>query len=391
MAHIQDRGKQHERRWQARYRDPAGRERTKTFRRKLDAQRFLDEVTTSMVTGQYVAPDAGKVTFREYAEDWRAAQVHRASTAETVERHLRRHAYPAFGDRPIGSILPSHVQAWVKGLSVDLAPATVAVTHGIVASVFRSAIRDRRITASPCEGTKLPEAHREPVVPLETGQVRALEAAMSPRFRALVTLGAATGLRISEALGLTVDRSGLRPLSVRPTLTVDRQLVAVSKRAPYLGPPKRRASRREIPLPRVAVDALAAHLAGYPPVAQELEVVDGAGRTSVEPVELVFTTERGGPIRRSRFADPWRAAVAAAEGVPDGTTYHDLRHYYASLLIRHGESVKVVQSRLGHATAAETLDTYSHLWPDSEDRTRAAVDSVLGAPAESARNGEVAE
>jgi integrase len=45
----------------------------------------------------------------------------------------------------------------------------------------------------------------------------------------------------------------------------------------------------------------------------------------------------------------------------------------------HNESVKVVQARLGHASAAETLDTYSHLWPDSEDRTRLAVDEVLGA------------
>jgi integrase len=67
-------------------------------------------------------------------------------------------------------------------------------------------------------------------------------------------------------------------------------------------------------------------------------------------------------------------------GLPGAVSYHDLRHYFASLLIRHGESVKVVQVRLGHATAAETLDTYSHLWPDSEDRTRLAVDSVLGRP-----------
>jgi len=53
------------------------------------------------------------------------------------------------------------------------------------------------------------------------------------------------------------------------------------------------------------------------------------------------------------------------------------------LLIQHGESVKVVQKRLGHKSAVETLDTYSysHLWPDSEDRTREAVDTVLGAGA----------
>ena len=66
---------------------------------------------------------------------------------------------------------------------------------------------------------------------------------------------------------------------------------------------------------------------------------------------------------------------------PAGVRLHDLRHYYASLLIRHGESVKVVQARLGHASAKETLDTYSHLWPDSDDSTRAAVDMVLAARA----------
>ena len=94
---------------------------------------------------------------------------------------------------------------------------------------------------------------------------------------------------------------------------------------------------------------------------------------------LVFTTPRGESIRRSRFGEVWRRALEVAD-VPLGTTFHSLRHYYASLLIRHGESVKVVQERLGHASAAETLDTYSHLWPDSQDRTRQAIDDVLGRP-----------
>lgn len=80
----------------------------------------------------------------------------------------------------------------------------------------------------------------------------------------------------------------------------------------------------------------------------------------------------------STWSQSWTVAVRRAE-LPAGTGFHALRHYYASLLTRHGESVKVVQDRLGHATAAETLDTYSHLWPDSEDRTREAVDAVLGA------------
>jgi integrase len=92
---------------------------------------------------------------------------------------------------------------------------------------------------------------------------------------------------------------------------------------------------------------------------------------------LVFTTPAGVPVRRTRFSPIWRPAATTA-GLGDGVTFHDLRHYYASLLIRHGESVKAVQRRLGHKSAVETLDTYSHLWPDSEDRTREAVDTVLG-------------
>jgi integrase len=87
-------------------------------------------------------------------------------------------------------------------------------------------------------------------------------------------------------------------------------------------------------------------------------------------VHLVFTTDGGAPLRRSHLSRYWRAAVAEV-GAPHGTTFHDLRHLYASL-IRHGESAKVVQARLGHARAAGTLDTYAHLWSDSDHRTRLA-------------------
>jgi integrase len=127
------------------------------------------------------------------------------------------------------------------------------------------------------------------------------------------------------------------------------------------GPPKTAASVRTVPMPDAVSAALAAHLAAYP-----------AGEHG-----LIFTIPVGGPVRRTTFWDEWRKAVKAA-AMPVGTRFHDLRHFYASLLIRYGESVKVVQMRLGHASAAETLDTYSHLWPDSEDRTRAAIDAVLG-------------
>ena len=168
--------------------------------------------------------------------------------------------------------------------------------------------------------------------------------------------------------GLTVDRLDF----LRRVVHVDKQLVTVTGRPSFLTAPKTAASVRTIPLPQVVLDALAAHLGAFPPLG------DG----------FVFVTAAGNPIRRTAFGDVWRAAVQAA-GAPAGTGFHQLRHFYASLLIRHGESVKTVQARLGHASASETLDTYSHLWPDSDDRTRTAVDSVLFA--DSVRTGEVVD
>ena len=281
----------------------------------------------------------------------------RPSTAAQVETNLRRHVLPFFGHRPLGAVRRSEINAWMRGRSqAGLEGSTVELLLRLVATIFRAAVADRLIASSPCQGVKPPKVEPRHVEPLPVEAVEALAAAVPDRYRGLVVLAAGTGLRQGECLGLTVDRVDF----LRRTLRVDRQLVLVAGAEPGLGPPKTAASHRTIPLPQVVLDALAAHLAAYP-----------AGRDG-----FVFTNERCGPIRRNRFSEVWRPAVAAA-GAPPETGFHDLRHFYASLLIRHGESVKVVQSRLGHASAAETLDTYSHLWPDSDDRTRQAVDHVL--------------
>ena len=347
--------------WRARYRDAAGKEHARHFARKVDAQRWLDEVTASVVTGQYVAPAAGKITLREYAEHWRTVQAHRPSTVEQVARHLKLHVYPTLGDRPLASILPSDLKGLVAKLSVTLAPATVSVIYRHLSAVFKAAVGDRRIASSPCVGVSVPRPRKVRVVPVETPAIHKLTAAMPERWRAAVTLAAGTGMRQGEVFGLTVDRIDF----LRRRVVVDRQLVILAGREPYLGAPKTDSSDRIIPLPQVVVDALAAHLAAFPP----------------GPDGLVFTTASGRPVRRSNWGDVWRPAVASA-GLP-GFVFHGLRHYYASLLIRHGESVKSVQDRLGHKSAVETLDTYSHLWPDSDDRTREAVDVVLGTAAAS--------
>lgn len=188
-------------RWRARYRDGDNKEHAKHFARKVDGQRWLDEVAAAVVTGQYVDPRAGRITFKEYAESWRKAQVHRESSAAHVETMLRRHAYPAFGNRQLGTIRPGEVQSWVKQLSTGceqqrgLAPATVAVVHGLVAAAFKAAVRDRKLPSSPCDGIKLPKQEPRKVVPLTTSAVRLLAATVPPRYSGLITLAAGTGLR----------------------------------------------------------------------------------------------------------------------------------------------------------------------------------------------------
>ena len=161
---------------------------------------------------------------------------------------------------------------------------------------------------------------------------------------------------------------------LRREVVVDRQLVTLpGARRP--SPPKTEASVRTIPLPQVVVERWRRT---WPPSRRD-------------PTASCSRSD-GKPITRQAFGHLWRPAARAA-GLPAGTGLHALRHYYASLLIRFGESVKTVQSRLGHASAAETLDTYSHLWPDSDDRTREAIDAVLGGrqaenPADSLRTSE---
>ncbi|HEX7277795.1 MAG TPA: site-specific integrase [Acidimicrobiales bacterium] len=343
--------------WKAATRGPDGQVRSKTFERQADARRWLSTQEASIAQGAWIDPTAGRVTFGAYAEVWLAAQAHhRPSTRAKVESHLRCHIIPAFGDRPIGSIRPSEVKSWVASLAGVLAPATVEIVYRYLAAVFRAAVSDRVLAVTPCVGVKLPKIDRPKVHPLTTEEVQALADTVPPRYRAMVILAAGTGLRQGEAFGLTLAHIDF----LRRTLRVEQQLILLGAE-PIVGPPKTAASRRTVPLPDVVLDALARHVAEYPP----------------GPDGFLFTDDRARPLRRNRFNEVWHRATAAA-AVPEGTGFHDLRHYYASLLIRYGESVKVVQDRLGHASAMETLDTYGHLWPDSDDRTRTAVDSVLG-------------
>jgi len=352
-------------RYRARYWGPEGRQVRKTFTKKGDAQRWLNGELDAVQRGDWVDRRAGKVTFGDYATAWLAQQPHRPSTAATTKIRLEKHVLPVLGHRPLAAVRTSEVRALVAGLSKVLAPSTVEATYR-VAGVFRAAVDDRVLAATPCRNVALPRAEGGRVEPMATDQVLAVAAAMPAHYRAAVIAAAGLGLRQGELFGLSVDRVDW----LRRTVRVDRQLLGVTAGRAVFGPPKTPASVRSIPAPTTVLEALTAHVRAH-----------GEG-----PERLVFSTAHGTPIRRSLAATTWRTT---ADGVGLGSTtgWHECRHYFASLLIEAGESVKVVQARLGHKSAVETLDVYGHLWPDNEDATRAAVDRVLGGAVAAASGG----
>ena len=398
-------------RWQVRWRDAAGEQQKENFAKRSQADTRAATIEADLARGLYVDPAAGKESFRSVAERWRTTAVHRDGTASRVERALRLHIYPTFGDRPIVSIRPSEVQAWVKDRSQVLAPSTLRITFAYLVTVMHTAVRDRTIAVNPCAGIKLPEVRRAEIVPLHKEAVHALIEAAPPRHRAMILLAVASGLRQGEIFGLEVDCIDF----LRREVTVRQQLITPDKDAdadegetpePYLGEPKTHESYRTVPLVGLAVDALAAHLQQYPAAVVDIEDRTDPRKPRRRKAHMLFSNDRNEVLKRASWTWVWsrmeeRAnealgkayAEAYAEWVqrgrpdgqepaqvrvPDGTSMHDLRHFYASALIKNRESVKTVQRRLGHSKPSITLDIYTHLWPDDEDTTRAAIEAVLG-------------
>jgi integrase len=351
--------------WRARYRDDAGKEHARHFPRRVDAQRWLNQVTASVVTGSYVDPKAGQITFAAYFEQWSARQVWVSGTVLAMKLAARS---VTFSDTPLRSIRRSHIEAWVKSMNAaELAPGTVATRFNNVRAVFRAAHRDRIIGTDPTDGITLPRKRRAEAAmtipsPEDIGRIMG---AAEVRFRPFIGLCAFAGLRLGEAAAVKVDDIDF----LRRTLTVSRQVQRASKdqveiRAPKYG------SERVVFLPEDLVNLLAAHVEG-----------------GVRPEGWLFVGVNDGPPNQNTVGYWWRKTLRDV-GLKD-IKLHDLRHFYASGLIAQGCDVVTVQRALGHATATTTLNTYSHLWPTAEDRTRKAAQAMmiaaLGNSADSAR------
>ncbi len=346
--------------YQARWRDPGRAQRKRTFRRKLDAERFLTSITSDLLRGAYVDPH-DRTTVGAFGRPWLAGQAQlKPSSRARSESVWRNQVQSRWDTTPLSLVTRSDVAAWSSALTEKgLAASSVRKAVGLLSQVLGAAVEDGRLARNVCVGVKMPRLVRDEPRFLSFDQVDDLAAAAGDSSL-LIRFLALTGLRFGEAAALRVSRVDLLRRRIHVVQTVGEIGGHLS-----WGTPKTHATRK-VPLSPALRDELVVHLAGR------------------GPDDMVFTSPAGGVLLlgnfRSRVFDP---ALRTA-GLPHFTP-HDLRHTAASLAIASGASVKAVQSMLGHASAAMTLDVYAGLFPDELD----AVADRLGAAWDASRAARV--
>ena len=360
--------------YRVRWREPDGRARAKTFARKVDAHRFAAEISADIVRGHYFDPDAGKISFQEYATKWLAAQTFDEGTHEAVELRLRLHAYPALGPKLLSEVKPSTIQTWLRGLS-ELAATYRKVLYANVSTVFTAAVDDNLIQKNPCKAPSVRRPKSEPrkMTPWSSEHVAAVRDALPDKLSLVAQLGAGLGLRQGEIFGLSPDDIDLE----KDEVEIVRQVKVRGGNKQLFGLPKGRKTRR-VPLPDTVLEAINAHMTRFPPreVTLPWDRLDGPRRT----FSLLLTTRERGALNRNYFNTKiWRPALidTGIEAKRENGC-HALRHFYASTLLDAGESIKALSEHLGHSDPGFTLRTYTHLLPTSNERTRKAIDSAFG-------------
>lgn len=352
MAHVEKRG---EKKYRARYRGPDGRERSKTFERKSDAIRYLNDMGAAKNRGTWIDPNAGKILLRDWASECLAARIDlRASSKARDDAYVRGHLLPRFGDVPLSGIERADVQKWVNDLSDSgLAPATVRACHRLLSGMLSEAVEARIIGQSPCRTIRLPRIQRTEQRFLTADEVEALAEVIGTHYAPLVLSAAYLGARWGELAGLKSDHLNLLKREVAIVGTLEE----VGGHLNYVTETKTSSSRRRLTIPPFLVAVLDAHLS---------HASEG----------FVFTGRDGAPLRRSNFRRRhWKPALDRA-GLDTATRFHDLRHTHAGFLIEAGAHPKEIQDRLGHASITTTLNVYGHLMPGLGARLDDALETT---------------
>jgi integrase len=340
----------HGKRWLAVWAGPDGREQTKAFAKRGEADRYGAAMETDALRGIGIDPKAARAVIGGWIHAvWLPGYArNRTSTVRQARTHIKL-IEAEFGTMTFGAVRPSQVRSWTARLLAEgYAPSYVYALHGRLAQIFGDAVHDGIVPRSPVGRRTSPGLGKPRPYVAATEQVWALHDAMPPQLRPAILLAAFAGLRLAEAAALRVADVDFMRGVIHPAVQwPDAEL-------------KSEMSRTPIPIPASMALALSA------------AVRPGQARLLGAPP---WTLDR-----------KFRATRDRVPGLPEGFRYHDLRHYFASLLIASGADVKTVQARLRHGSAKTTLDTYGHLWPGRDESTRAAVEAVFQDRAEQGRN-----
>lgn len=373
-------------RYRARYIGPDGTEKSKSFpdRQKRKAEEWLTRIEADMDAGQYIDPKAGQIVFRDYGEKWLGGLTTDLGSQEVVCRRIRLHAFPYLGTRPMGSFKPEHMRTWLNALQSAVPNGTYRrAIYDSVSSLFNAAVDDGVIKSNPChaQSVKPPTPEQRLIVPWTEDRVLTVRSGMPDRYAATMDAGGGCGLRQGEVLGLAEDNLDFKTGWVH----VRQQIKRVGGTLVF-APPKR-GKLRDAPLSDAVGTGLQEHMDSFPPVAVTLPWKTPNGPLVTR--KLVFTSTVGKAIWRSYFDDyVWKPALAHAGVIPPrepGQRYaaapddgmHALRHFYASVVLEAGGSIKALSTYLGHSDPGFTLRIYTHLLPSSDEKARAAMSSVF--------------
>jgi integrase len=364
-------------RYKVRYVDPDGKECSKSFpdRQKKRADDFLIEMESDKSEGKYVDPNAGKINFKVQAESWLKGYSPDAASRQTIRSRLKSQIYPYFGSRSVSSITPQVVRDWLGDLQEQgLGGTYQAVLFESMSSIMNSAVDDKRIHRNPCKVSSIKRPQRAPrkVVPWAESRLRSLQLALLSRYQVVASLGAGCGMRQGEILAFSaedIDRDEM-------VINVGRQLRLIERKLVFSLP--KRNKERQVPISVGALEAIDAYQEMYPATAVTLPWDEPNG--SPVTVNLLMVKEGG----RLYSGDLFNKVVWVPAFKRAGLTYvkrqdgmHAMRHFYASVLLAQGVSIKELAEYLGHEDPGFTLRTYTHLMPSSHQRARAAVDGVF--------------
>ncbi|MFC8862708.1 tyrosine-type recombinase/integrase [[Kitasatospora] papulosa] len=365
--------------WQARYRDPDGKQCGPVFPTQKEATAHLDKVRTQVREGTYQDPKRGAITIDDwYAIWWPTVKVTSITTKNRKLSAWTVHVQPKWGRRKLNSVTWMQVQDWitneVKG------HATQKKVLELLRHMMVAALRDRRISVNPCtdiEVAPAPARHPDEMIPPTAAQCALIREELTEYYRPLVVFAEETGMRWGEYTGLRACNLDLGSATVK----VKEVLIDDRGRIRRKMAPKSRAGFRTVPLTPAAVVAAQVMLDKWAPAPTESPIGDGE---DLHVEELVFRGPQSGALTRPNFRRHWIPAIKAAglarlvKSEETGRTefwprVHDLRHTFATRLKDAGVPEKDVQVIMGHERGGRVTWLYQHAGPELVEEVRSAL------------------